>query len=940
MRRLALSVAIAAFAAAGAAGDASERVMRVAFCGTHGYFVGVPSESPKGIVPEWVDRMARHRKWAVEWVEMPYSEAIEKVSRGEVDLVGGVPLQGGDRLRLLYTHQPMGICNLSLYVLRNAPFEYGDLRALDGCVVGVQTSHVRTENMAELLEKYGANCEFREYGDSESLERALYEGRVGAVLSEDTPRLSEEKIVFSMPPSPLYFVVPPGREELLSEVDGAMAWALGEEPDLVRTLRDVYLPFGGRFEMLFTAEERAFIERSARSNRVFTIDLSPEAPDFKRYDPSTGNYVGFIGVLVDEIRHLTGLTFEVVPPLEYDAAETRFARGGADVWLQYGQNAAGSAAAIATGVRRLSLRIPQACCTRRLSPLNYSDPTTRLSLWRHDLRRIEAYAKLGYENRIVRCKTKEDSFRAVLDGRADCVVCAYPEARFLISGLNANSKFDVRTVEFLQYDPVYPVLIGPHADIRLTGIIAKVVKAMTRDRLVDLSHRAEANAMRGGRLSTEQISAISGGALLVILFALVGILTMSRRRIAKSLHKEKVALKMADDAIREVGLTNEKLKDALARAENAALAKSTFLATMSHEIRTPLNAVIGFAEFLSDPAVDPARVAEYARSISHSANALLSLINDILDLSKFESGRIAGLDIRIGETDVRHLFDEMGSVFRMRAAEKKISISFDATDGMPVLKIAEPRLRQILLNLVGNAIKFTDSGGVTVSATYGGGFFELRVSDTGIGISPRGLKHIFEPFSQDMASRRGKVYAGTGLGLSIVKKLVDASEGTIQVQSELGKGTTFILSLRKVEEVAAPSGAKQVSGDAVPALKGRISKVILVDDIAMNRKILSMYCKSLGLEDVKAYSSAQEVLDRLDAGDEADVVLSDLWMPLMDGSELARQIGKRRPGLPVIAVTADTDAGASFDIAAFRGILSKPVTSAKLKALFEKLEHG
>ncbi len=939
-----LSVAVAAFfaAAVSAYADAhAQKTVRVAFCGTHGYYVGSPTDSPKGIVPEWVERMARVAGWKVEWVETTQAEAVGMVARGELDLVGCVSMHSERAKDLLYTHQPMGLRNTAVYVLRSSPFEYGDLASLDGCVVGMQSGQERIDRIADHLAKHGARCEFREFDDADSLERALFEGRVGAVASEDSPRLSAEKSVVTLPPAPLYFVTPTSRGDLLAEADDAMAYILAGEPDLVRTLSDIYLPFRYKFDMLFTSEERAFISRCSRSNRSFTIDLSPEQPPFKRYDQTSGNYAGFLGALVDELRHATGLSFDVVPPLVQDAAETRFARGGADVWIQYGHAGAGiGQSAISSGARRFSLRVPQACCTRRLSAQNYSDPTARLAVWRHDLRRLEAYSKLGYEARVVRCRTKEDSFKAILDGRADCVVCAYPEARSIISSLNANGKFDVRTVEFMEYDPAYPVVIGPHADMRLAGIVAKAVRAMSRDRIVDLTLRAEAHEMREGRMSPEQIAVLTGAILFAAALALIGVLAVSRRRISKALHKEHMALKLADDAIKEVGRTNEKLKDALAHAENAAMAKSTFLATMSHEIRTPLNSVIGFAEFLSDPKVEQAKVPEYARSISHSASALLSLINDILDLSKFESGKTEGLDIRTGETDVRHLFDEMDSVFKMRAADKKLTITFEVSESMPVLRIAEPRLRQILLNLVGNAIKFTDTGGVTVSATYAGGFFELRICDTGIGISPRGLKHIFEPFSQDMASRRGKVYAGTGLGLSIVKRLVDASEGTIQVRSELGKGTTFVVTLRKVEKIDAPLGADIGAGAVPGALCGKITHVILVDDIAMNRKILSMYCQSLGITDIKAYSSAQEVLDHLDAGDAADVILSDLWMPLMDGSELARQVAKRRPGLPVVAVTADTDAGASFDIAAFRSILSKPVTSAKLKALFEKLERA
>ena len=360
-----------------------------------------------------------------------------------------------------------------------------------------------------------------------------------------------------------------------------------------------------------------------------------------------------------------------------------------------------------------------------------------------------------------------------------------------------------------------------------------------------------------------------------------------------------------------------------------------FLATMSHEIRTPLNAVIGFSEFLNRPEVTPEEIKEYTAGISHSANALLALINDILDLSKLEAGRV---DMN-GRCDLVKLFDEMDSLFHYRAVTKDLRLEHTIRKDFPVLKLSEEHVRQILLNLIGNAVKFTDAGLVewTAEAHADGAdtvSLNINITDTGIGISKDKLKTIFDPFVQDGATRGGKVYSGTGLGLPIVKRLLDACNGTIEMESSPGEGTRVHIHIARVpvlpkNDLPAPDPAS--AGTAALKLPENF-RAVIVDDVPINLKILDLHVKGLGVTDIARAASAEEALKAI-AEKKPDVVLTDMWMPGMSGADLAAEIRKDKAldDVPLVAVTADYDVGATFDASLFAEILTKPVTADKLK---------
>jgi PAS domain S-box-containing protein len=394
------------------------------------------------------------------------------------------------------------------------------------------------------------------------------------------------------------------------------------------------------------------------------------------------------------------------------------------------------------------------------------------------------------------------------------------------------------------------------------------------------------------------------------------------------------------------------IMDALAQAQAADKAKSFFIASVSHEIRTPLNSVIGFAELLRDGGVSPKQQEEYLDAISTSANTLLMLINDVLDLSKLEANQ---MQIITAFTDFNALCREVMLIFTFRAQENGNKLVSEVPEDLPELDVDNIRIRQILINLFGNAVKFTKDGTITLRVSFtpdpdsaDTGTLRCAVSDTGIGISEENQKKLMEPFVQ-LSGLRGTnaVNNGTGLGLSISKRLAVCMNGELTCESRIGEGSTFTMTLNAVRYRAktAPADGEQSKAEpeaAAPVRDARPIRILIVDDVPLNLHVAKALFTRIGFDDVFAAESGKAALELL-GKQPIDLILSDMWMPEMNGAEFSAEVKKdpRFAHIPIVAQTADIETNGSFDMSHFDAVLLKPLTKEKLSNMVKRIfEEG
>ncbi|MBN2829989.1 MAG: response regulator [Candidatus Cloacimonetes bacterium] len=374
------------------------------------------------------------------------------------------------------------------------------------------------------------------------------------------------------------------------------------------------------------------------------------------------------------------------------------------------------------------------------------------------------------------------------------------------------------------------------------------------------------------------------------------------------------------------------------KAEGANRLKSTFLANMSHEIRTPLNAIIGFSEILLSEVENPEH-KQFTHSISQAGKSLLDIINDILDYSYMESGRFQTKKV---PERLQELFDDLKTVFWQSAKKKNIELMFKCDEKFPAVLLDVSHFRQILINLIGNAIKFTESGYIKVESTCLGkprkGTCNLLISveDTGTGISEEDLKKIFNPFEQGENSSSFSE-KGTGLGLSISKKIIEELGGSIRVESEVGKGTTFYVELPQVPFVGNEMIIPEKSNQDSRFWDFGGKTVLIVDDIAINRKVLAKQLEKMNLN-VTASGSGAEALEIV-LTKSFDLFIFDLRMPNMDGEQLAQSIRAIQSirKSPIICITASMNPEEKYKLHNFDEILFKPSSFAQIAETVEKV---
>ena len=367
------------------------------------------------------------------------------------------------------------------------------------------------------------------------------------------------------------------------------------------------------------------------------------------------------------------------------------------------------------------------------------------------------------------------------------------------------------------------------------------------------------------------------------------------------------------------------------RVVEAEKTRSYFFSAVSHDIRTPLNAIIGFSELLQAGDVPPEDAKQALNMIVSSGKMLLQLVNDVLDLSKMDLGK---LSFSLEPADVGELLREVVPAFQPMMAKKGQTFVLEIGE-MPCLMVDPLRFRQVMFNYVSNAVKYAGPCTIRISSTYENGRFKLTVADNGRGVSPEKAKRLMQPFVQADIKNRAE---GSGLGLAICKRLVELAHGTISIDTAPGKG--FAIHVEVPVDVA-PEGLASGKDGTTGTLEGSNlpKRVFVVDDSPVNRAVLKALLTRLGVRDIVLAEDGKAALEKLEADPAFDLVLSDMWMPVMDGSELVKRIraDERLAHLKVCSITADVEARTTYREQGFDMLLLKPVTIEKMADLFNCL---
>ena len=373
-----------------------------------------------------------------------------------------------------------------------------------------------------------------------------------------------------------------------------------------------------------------------------------------------------------------------------------------------------------------------------------------------------------------------------------------------------------------------------------------------------------------------------------------------------------------------------RLKEERDRVVDAEKARSYFFSAVSHDIRTPLNAIIGFSELLQAGSLPPEEAKQDLKMIVASGKTLLQLVNDILDLSKMDLGK---LEFSYEPTDIGEIVRETIPVFTLMANSRRQEIVLDVPE-LPRLMVDPHRFRQVLFNFVSNAVKYAGPCTIRVSVGYKDGKMTLMVADNGRGVSPEKAKRLMQPFVQADIKNRTE---GSGLGLAICKRLTDIAHGTMSIETAPGEG--FSIHSEVPVEVAPDGPVSGNEGDSGEAAAARVPKrILVVDDSPVNRMVLKAILKKLGITDIELAEDGRAALDKLEKDPAFDLVLTDMWMPVMDGTELIRRIraDERLAKLKVCSITADVEARTNYKELGFDALLLKPVTIEKMADLFRR----
>ena len=849
----------------------------------------------KGYGYELLQTLSGYTGWQFEYVTCDWSDCFEKLKNGEIDIMGGISYTEDRAEEMLFSDEPMGEEKYYLYAdLSRADISASDFKTLNGKKIGVLMGTEPEVMLTEWEEKYGLKTEHVNISNNEDVKQKLANHEIDCFVSLEESFWAERGIstITRVGESGIYYAINKNRPDLKEELDSAMRAVEDEAPFYTADLYKRY--FSMDYTPILTGEEKAWLtEHGAIRMGFLTSDSGVST-----FDPATGKLTGAITDYIQFAADCLGnqeLEFQLVGYDSKEAELDALRSGEIDMIFHFDQNP--NLAEEYHFARTNTTWITNLMAVTNKQYFNENN-VNRIAVPQNKLS-LKKYLAFYYPQwEIVDCDTQEDAAKLVKDGQADCFV----------TGISSENKYS-KKYSFYSVPLVNPVkscFAVNSGNRSLLSILNKTIKAMPVNMLAGALAMYKSSA-RKVTLS-DFIKDNFFMALLVSSIAVAAILLTILKLLRKARKAEAAARKAANDTQK----LNAKLQVAVENAESANHAKSTFLFNMSHDIRTPMNAIIGYADLASRHLDDPAKLKNYMENIQVCGQNLLMLLNNVLDLARIENDKT---EMEYSVSDVEKDFRNCVAMFRNQAGSKGQTLMVTTQLQYPYIYADIPHLTEICTNLVSNAVKYTGAGGtIRCNVTQKPGEKEgwcdtvVTVADNGIGMSQEFQKHIFEPFERERTSTVSKV-EGSGIGMGIVKKLVGLMGGTVAMESRIGVGSKFTVTIPcRIASEDETQAKRETNPSDQKCLCG--TRILLTEDNDLNAEIAVELLQEEGCT-VDRAKDGVECVDMLEkaANGTYQLILMDIQMPVMNGYDAARKIrgldDPQKANIPIIAMTAN-----------------------------------
>ena len=882
----------------------------------------------KGYGYELLQTLSGYTGWQLEYVTCDWSDCFEKLKNGEIDIMGDISYTEDRAEEMLFSDEPMGEEKYYLYAdLSRADISASDFKTLNGKKIGVLMGTEPEVMLTEWEEKYDLKTQHVNISNNEDVKQKLANHEIDCFVSLEESFWAELGIstMTRVGKSDIYYAINKDRADIKEELDNAMRALEDADPFYTADLYKRY--FSLDYTPILTGEEKAWLKEHGAIRMGFLTGDS----GVSTYDPATGEITGTITDYIQFARDCLGnqeLVFQMVGYDSQKAELDALKSGEIDMVFHFDQSPN-----LAEDYR--------VACTNTTWTSNMMAVTNKQHFNENQANRVavpqnkislKRYIAVYYPQwEIVDCAAQEDAARLVKDGQADCFVTG------VSSQENYSKKYDFYSVPLP--NPAKSCFAVNSGNRHLLSILNKTIKAMPTNMLTGSLAMYKSSSRK---VTLSEFIRDNFFMVLLVSSIFVAVILLAILKLLRKARKAEAAARKAANDTQEL---NEKLQIAAENAESANRAKSTFLFNMSHDIRTPMNAIIGYADLASRHSDDPAKLKKYMENIQVCGQNLLMLLNNVLDLARIENDKT---EMEYSVSDVDKDFRNCIAMFRNQADSKGQTITVTTQLQYPYIYVDIPHLTEVCTNLVSNAVKYTGAGGtIRCDITQKPGEKEgwcdtvITVADNGIGISQEFQKHIFEPFERERTSTVSKV-EGSGIGMGIVKKLVGLMGGTVEVESKIGVGSTFTVTIPcRIASKDETQAKRETNPSDQKCLCG--VKILLTEDNDLNAEIATELLQEEGCT-VDRAKDGVECVDMLDkaANGTYQLILMDIQMPVMNGYDAAKKIRRmedpQKAGIPIIAMTANAfseDKQAALDVG-MNDHIAKPINMNILVPTIQK----